>query len=46
MKGLAMITHPSGTSGDQYAVEILCLDENSNPLLEAKLKVTQTENNN
>jgi len=46
MKGLAVITHPSGTSGDQYNVEIECLDKTSNPLPEATLKVTQTENNN
>jgi hypothetical protein len=46
MKGLAIITHPSGTSGDLYLVDILCLDKTGNPLPEATLKVIQTENDN
>jgi hypothetical protein len=45
MKGLAVITLPTGSDGDSYSVEIHCLDKNSNVLPEATLKVKQTEFN-
>jgi hypothetical protein len=45
MKGLAFVTHPYGTNGHAYSVEIHCLDKNYNVLPDTQLKVIQTEFN-
>jgi hypothetical protein len=45
MKGLGIVTHPFGTTGNVYTVEIHCLDKDFNVLPDTELKVIQTEFN-